>query len=110
MDWEDSAEQAAFRQDVRSYIQERLPQYYRHKPEDEPENDWQYDMSLGSPEAKAAAREWMHALSERGWSAPHWPKEYGGGGLSTIEQFIFKQELALASAPEVGGVNGVGQF
>src|SRR5262249_35868801 len=62
------------------------------------------------PEAKAAAKEWMQALSQRGWSAPHWPQEYGGGGLSTIEQFIFKQELALAGAPEVGGVNGVGQF
>jgi alkylation response protein AidB-like acyl-CoA dehydrogenase len=110
MDWEDTPEQAAFRQEVRSFIEERLPAYYRTRPDDEPENDWQYDMSLGSPEAKAAAREWIDALHERGWSAPHWPKEYGGGGLSTIEQFIYKQEFARAGAPEVGGANGIGQF
>ncbi len=111
MDWDDSPEQAAFRQDVRTFIQERLPEFYRKpREDDDPETDWQHDMSLGGPEAKAAAREWIDALAERGWSAPHWPKEYGGGGLSTVEQFIFKQELAYAHAPEVGGVNGVGQF
>jgi alkylation response protein AidB-like acyl-CoA dehydrogenase len=110
MDWEDTPEQAAFRNEVRTFIEERLPEFYRHRPDDEPENDWQYDMKLGSPEAKAAAREWIDALHERGWSAPHWPKEYGGGGLSTVEQFIYKQEFARAGAPEVGGANGIGQF
>jgi alkylation response protein AidB-like acyl-CoA dehydrogenase len=111
MDWEDTPEQAAFRNEVRTFIQERLPAYYRQpREDDEPENDWQFDMKNGSPEAKAAAREWIDALHERGWSAPHWPKEYGGGGLSTIEQFIYKQEFAHAGAPEVGGANGIGQF
>ena len=104
MDWDDSPEQAAFRQDVRTFIQERLPEFYRKpREDDDPETDWQHDMSLGGPEAKAAAREWIDALAERGWSVPHWPKEYGGGGLSTVEQFIFKQELAYAPAPAVGG-------
>ena len=41
--------------------------------------------------------------------APHWPKEYGGAGLSPMEQFIFKQEMSLAAAPSVGG-QGVSQL
>src|SRR5690606_26995147 len=43
------------------------------------------------------------ALSERRWVAPHWPREYGGGGMSPIEQFILNEELARSGAPPVGG-------
>jgi alkylation response protein AidB-like acyl-CoA dehydrogenase len=112
MDWNDTQEQAAFRTQVRSFIQQRLPAYYRSEQHrlavlEAPENDWQWDMVHGSDEAKAAASEWSKALAEKGWSAPQWPQEYGGAGLSTMEQFIFKQELAVAEAPMVGGGNGV---
>ena len=52
---------------------------------------------------------WQSVLAERGWVAPHWPSEYGGAGLSPVEQFIFKQEMTLADAPAVGG-QGVSQL
>ncbi len=108
MDWKDTPEQAEFRKGVQDFIAARLPQYYkdakqRRMLEDDFENDWQGDFANGTPEAKAAAREWAAALAERGWGAPHWPKEYGGGGLSTFEQFILRQEFAIATAPIVGG-------
>jgi alkylation response protein AidB-like acyl-CoA dehydrogenase len=104
MDWADTEEQASFREDVRSFIQENLPEYYRNKPEDAgPEDDWQYDFKLGNEVAQAAAREWAAKMSERSWVAPHWPAEYGGAGLTTMEQFIFNQEMAEAEAPMVGG-------
>jgi len=112
MDWGDSPEQATFRSQVRDYIQERLPAYYRTEAYrlsklEAPENDWQWDMVHGSDEAQAAAREWAGALAERGWAAPGWPAQYGGGGLTTLEQFVMKQEFAEAEAPEVGGGNGI---
>jgi len=107
MDWADSAEQAAFRASVRSFIQDRLPQYYKdlHARGGEVggEGGWQNDRFLGSPEAKAAAIEWEKACQEKRWVASHWPAEYGGGGLTSMEQFILKQEFGLAGAPEVGG-------
>ena len=109
MDWSDTKEQADFRQHVRAFIQERLPAYYRKpevkraKAEDPETQDWQSEMVHGSDEAKAAAREWAEALTERGWSAPSWPTQYRGGGLSSMEQFILKQELSLEDAPSVGG-------
>ncbi|GAB4335120.1 MAG: acyl-CoA dehydrogenase family protein [Dehalococcoidia bacterium] len=50
---------------------------------------------------------WARALAEKGWVAPHWPKEYGGAGLSVMEHVIFNEEMARARVPAVGGV-GVG--
>ena len=106
MDWEDTQEQATFREDVRSFIEENLPQYYKDKRVWNAvtlEDDWQDHMMHGSDEAKAAAQEWADILSSRNWVAPHWPSEYGGGGLTTMEQFIFNMEMAEAEAPMVGG-------
>ena len=107
MDWADTPEQAAFRAEVRQFIQQQLPAYYKKQAEEGGvlggEGGWQTDRFLGSPEAKAAALEWEKAVSSRGWVAPHWPAEYGGAGLSSMEQFIFKQEMAEAGAPDVGG-------
>ena len=107
MDWADNEEQAAFREDVSSFIQENLPQYYKdiadRGGELGHEGGWQHDRFLGSDEAKAAATEWEVAVASRNWVAPHWPTEYGGAGMTPMEQFILKQEMASALAPDVGG-------
>ena len=48
MDWADTPEQAAFREDVRSFIQGNLPEYYkRDRPDAGSEDDWQFDFRLG---------------------------------------------------------------
>ncbi len=104
MDWNDSPEQADFRSQVREVIQTKLPERYQHGANQEGPRSWQSDRISTEPAAKAAADEWAGALAERGWIAPHWPKEYGGAGLSPMEQFIFKQEMAQAQAPSVGGM------
>jgi alkylation response protein AidB-like acyl-CoA dehydrogenase len=67
------------------------------------ERAWEFDRKSPEPEARQAASDWHAALNERGWVAPHWPKEYGGAGLTAMEQFILNQELARAGAPHVGG-------
>ena len=107
MDWADTTEQAAFRQQVHDFIQENLPAYYKALAEQGgelgQEGGWQHDRFLGEPEAKAAAIEWERAVQSRGWVAPHWPSEYGGAGMTPMEQFILKQEMASALAPDVGG-------
>ena len=43
-------------------------------------------------------------LSTRGWIAPAWPKEYGGAGLSVMQQFIMNEEFAENRVPPVGGM------
>ena len=107
MDWADTQEQAGFRKEVQDFIQSRLPAYYVQRAADADshglEGDWQEDLVHGSADAQQAAKDWAAALGERGWAAPHWPQEYGGASLSTMEQFIFNAEMAEAQAPLVGG-------
>ena len=46
-------------------------------------------------------------LVDRGWLAPHWPTEYGGAGLTIMQQVVYAEEMANFGAPYVGGV-GIG--
>jgi alkylation response protein AidB-like acyl-CoA dehydrogenase len=107
MDWADTQEQAVFRAEVRKFIDDGLPAYYKQQAAEGGvlggEGGWQTDRFLGTPEAKAAALDWEAKVAGRGWVAPHWPKEYGGAGMSSMEQFILKQEMAETGAPDVGG-------
>jgi alkylation response protein AidB-like acyl-CoA dehydrogenase len=105
MDWADTNEQAAFRDEVRSFIQSRLPAAYKEAGGGDGETaGWQADRKSSDASRVERASTWANALAEKGWIAPHWPKEYGGAGLTTIEQFIFNQEMAEAQAPPVGGM------
>lgn len=112
MQWTDTPEQAQFRQEVRTFIKERFPKNYRPdtrreqslEPEDVHGYDWPADRRSEDPERREAAMEWVRALAERGWVAPHWPREYGGAGLGVIEHFIFTEEMAEAGVASVGGV------
>ena len=107
MDWADSTEQAAFRSQVREFIRERLPERYRSKDDVESVDEvggWQADRKSDDPALRDTAKAWADALAEQGWIAPAWPKQYGGAGLSQMEQFIFNAEMAQANAPAVGGM------
>lgn len=115
MDWADTAEEAAFRDEVRAFIAERFPGEYRPDPDAEqslePEDVWGYnwpvDRVSDDPERREGARRWAAALAERGWIAPHWPAEYGGADLSTLHEFILQEEMMRARVPTV---NGIGAF
>ncbi|MDO8613991.1 MAG: acyl-CoA dehydrogenase family protein [Dehalococcoidia bacterium] len=100
MDFRDTPEGARFREEVRSFVERELPDELR-----------QADIGWGSFDMggrrSPGAQTWRRKLAERGWIAPAWPKEYGGGGLSVMQQFILNEEMALARAPRVGGI-GVG--
>ncbi len=105
MNWHDSPEQAEFRTAVRDLIEKRLPARYRVAAArgGPGERAWENDRKSADPVARQAAVDWHAALAERGWVAPHWPKEYGGGGMTSAEQFVLNQEFASAGAPAVGG-------
>jgi alkylation response protein AidB-like acyl-CoA dehydrogenase len=105
MDWRDTPEQAAFRAEVRELIEDRLPDRYRGLAEagEVEGRAWEFDRKSGDPEVRQAAADWHRALSEHRWVAPHWPEEYGGAGLTKLEQFILAEEIARSGAPAVGG-------
>ncbi|MDM0025533.1 acyl-CoA dehydrogenase family protein [Variovorax saccharolyticus] len=82
-----SPSQAAFRDEVRAFIRDRLPADIRDR------------LRLGHPPRKQDTVAWQRILHERGWAAPHWPKEFGGAGLGTAERLILVEELQRACAP-----------
>lgn len=112
MDWRDTREQAAFRDEVRRFIAERFPEQYRPdhqreqslEPEDVHGYDWAADRLSDDPERREGAREWARALAERGWVAPHWPVDYGGAALSVLEELILHEEMMRAGVPTVNGI------
>ena len=53
-------------------------------------------------------RAWQGKLFEGGWIGLTWPEEYGGQGLTLMEQALFEEELARANAPEIPGIIDVG--
>ena len=89
MDFEYSAAEKSFRDDVRSFIRQNLPK----------------DVAAKVLEHKRLSREdiigWHRTLHMRGWSAPTWPKEFGGPGWTAVEQHIFDEESTAAGAPPV---------
>jgi alkylation response protein AidB-like acyl-CoA dehydrogenase len=78
-----SSEDAAFRDEVRSFIAENYPQEMRVP---NPETDLTKEQSLL----------WHRILFRKGWIAPLWPKQYGGTGWSIIRRFIWEQETSRA--------------
>ena len=49
----------------------------------------------GNPDTKL----WLDRMAERGWTAPTWPREYGGGGLTNAENMILDEEMRRINAP-----------
>lgn len=89
MDLEYSAEEIAFRDEVRQFLAENLPPEIAAKVDAAEELEKQ-DMVR-----------WHGILNEKGWLAATWPVEYGGTGWSTVERHIFSEECALHNAPRL---------
>jgi len=100
MDFRDAPTDTPFRTEVRAFLDKEMPAELRQR-----DGGWgSFDMGgRRSPAAQA----WRKKLAGRGWLAPAWPKEYGGAGMTVVQQFIFNEEMALARAPRMGGI-GVG--
>ena len=91
-------EELAFRDEVRAFFAENVPDETRAK------------MSEGEHLDKDDMVEWTRILNDKGWAVPHWPEEYGGTGWDPMRQYIFLEELQRYPAPSPlpFGVNMVG--
>ena len=88
-------EAEVYREKVQAFLAEHLPA------------DWQGVGALAQGEEyDGFVDEWRAILHENGYLAVAWPQEYGGGGLSPLEQVIVAEEFAKAGVPS-GGNNDV---
>jgi alkylation response protein AidB-like acyl-CoA dehydrogenase len=107
----DSPEEAAWRNEVRDFIAQNLPDGVRGQGgfEEGGGGEGRPDTSVraggaGFRKAAGPLGDWRDRLVKRGWIAPAWPEEYGGAGLDILQQFILNQEFAEAGAPQMGGM------
>jgi alkylation response protein AidB-like acyl-CoA dehydrogenase len=84
-----SPEDAAFRDEVRSFLETSLPADIRARVEG------------GKTLGRSDYMRWHRILFEKGWIAPHWPAEYGGTGWSPLRRFLFDQEFGRMPAPRI---------
>ena len=96
MDLRDTPEEAAFRAELRAWLDANLPDDRRGYRGGE--------QRFGD----AFYRDWSRALYDAGYAGLTWPKEYGGAGAPYSFQAIFLEESARAQAPSHVGVIGLG--
>ena len=89
MDLEFTDELRNFQQEVRAFIEKRLPVNLRKKVE--------RFLKLG----KEDYLRWQDILAEKGWLVYSWPVEHGGTGWSPVQRYIFEEEMGRANAPRI---------
>ena len=94
VDLTDTPQQAAFRAEVRSWLQDNVP-----APGSLP--------SLDTAEGFEAHRLWEGRMFEARWSVVAWPEEYGGRDVGLFEWLIFEEEYYRAQAPLRVSQNGI---
>ena len=89
MDLSYTEEEIAFRDEVRAFCKENLPEHIRQK------------QMCGQRLGREDVVTWQRILNKKGWVAPLWPVEAGGTGWDAVRYFIFKEECYRAWAPDV---------
>jgi len=96
VDLRDTPDEAAFRAELRAWLDANLPEDKRGGRGGQQRFDDPF------------MREWSRMLHEAGYAGLTWPKEYGGAGAPYSFQAIFYEEMARAHAPAHIGVIGLG--
>ena len=89
-----TAEAESFREKVQAFLAEKLPA------------KWQGIGQVPHDDVMDWTLEWRKVLYDNGYLAPGWPKKYGGGGMTALEQVIIAEEFARSGVP-TGGPNDV---
>ena len=87
MDLNYSAEDFAFRDQVRAFLDANLPKDLQQKVRDH------------KRVAKEDITRWHKIVAKQGWGATGWPVEYGGTGWSAVQRHIWEEECANAGTP-----------
>ncbi len=84
-----------FRQQTRAWLEENCPQSMRTPQRSDNDACWGgRNFTFASEDQKR----WLERMAARGWTAPEWPTEYGGGGLSQQEHKVLREEMARINA------------
>ncbi len=88
MDLSYPPEAETFRTEIRAWLVDHLPDGW-----------FDDDFEMTPEERRAFNEEWVQTLFDGGWICASWPTEYGGKGLSIMENVVLNEEFARAKAP-----------
>ena len=97
MDFADTTEEARFRQEARSFLEQHAPALAGRAGAEESESDF-----------LARAKAWQKLKQENGWACLNWPKAFGGRGATPMEMIIWNQEEARYNVPTQPFAIGLG--
>src|SRR6476646_5087394 len=89
MDLAFTPEEQKFREDIRAWVRENLPQDIAHKVHNA--------LHL----TRDDMQRWAKILGKKGWLGYGWPKHFGGTGWTAVQKHLLEEELALAGAPRI---------
>ncbi len=93
MDFSWSAEEEAFREEIRDFLKAELPAGWNDTLVLDKEDDAYIQI----------AKEFTQKLGAKGWFTAHWPEEYGGLNWPFWQHFIMNEEMSTADVLIIGG-------
>ncbi len=94
MDFNDTPQEAAFRKEVRAWLDANAPTELK-----EPlESSGFGNTNVGDADIMEVSKAWQKKKADAGWACLQWPKEYGGRGATPIERVIWSQEEGVYAA------------
>ncbi|MBZ6378206.1 MULTISPECIES: acyl-CoA dehydrogenase family protein [Pacificimonas] len=89
------ADLETFRAETRAWLEDNCPPEMREPVRGDEDQCWGGRKFTFQSEAQKV---WLERMAEKGWTAPMWPSEYGGGGLSAGEAKVLQQEMSRINA------------
>ncbi|HJS01890.1 MAG TPA: acyl-CoA dehydrogenase family protein [Variovorax sp.] len=89
MDLSFTPEEQKFREEIRAWVKDNLPQDISHKVHNALEL------------TRDDMQRWARILGKKGWLGYGWPVEFGGPGWTAVQKHLFEEETALAGAPRI---------
>jgi alkylation response protein AidB-like acyl-CoA dehydrogenase len=111
MDFSYTAEDEAFRTELREWLDENLPKFLAEWSEDESPADADGQPTVaGIMKSMERRRAWQRTLNTGRWAAISWPKEWGGREATVTQNVIYSEEMAKARTPGIYNANGLWQI
>jgi len=102
MDFNDTAEEAAWRAEFLAWLEEHAPQVRGQAPE--------HDMEIGGGDYLERAKRWQAMKFDAGFARITWEPEFGGRNGTTVEQIVFGQEESRFPVPNEAFIIGLGMI
>lgn len=79
-----------FRQQAHAWLEANCPSEMRQPVQDDEDICWGGRKFRFRSDAQS---DWLQRMAEKGWTAPEWPEEYGGGGLTAAQAKVLREEM-----------------